>query len=194
MDSKYIADYHYVTGLAEGERQYDDSDLSGKVKIVDAKYVKSPIASNVGNPYIEALPMPRNNREIMEACERGIPGFSQEKEIGKSQYLQLLDVNELRHIRFTLPMNLELEQECYRALCLSYAQRSLAYDKMINVKYTGGNDEKITHGYLTANEAHCEELFKIHQNSIACANSTAQKAVLSTPLPRFSVLSTLLSF
>lgn len=152
MDSKYIADYHYVTGLAEGERQYDDSDLSGKVKIVDAKYVKSPIASNVGNPYIEALPMPRNNREIMEACERGIPGFSQEKEIGKSQYLQLLDVNELRHIRFTLPMNLELEQECYRALCLSYAQRSLAYDKMINVKYTGGNDEKITHGYLTAND------------------------------------------
>ena len=30
-------------------------------------------------------------------------------------------------------------------------------------------------GYLTANEEHTEELFKIHQNSIACANSTAQK-------------------
>ena len=30
-------------------------------------------------------------------------------------------------------------------------------------------------GYLTANENYCEELFKIHQNSIACANSTAQK-------------------
>ncbi len=30
-------------------------------------------------------------------------------------------------------------------------------------------------GYLTANDEHCEELFKIHQNSIACANSTAQK-------------------
>ena len=30
-------------------------------------------------------------------------------------------------------------------------------------------------GYLTANEAHCEELFKIHQNSIACSNSTAQR-------------------
>ncbi|MDO5861050.1 pyridoxal phosphate-dependent aminotransferase [Methanobrevibacter sp.] len=30
-------------------------------------------------------------------------------------------------------------------------------------------------GYLTSNETYCEELFKIHQNSIACANSTAQK-------------------
>ena len=30
-------------------------------------------------------------------------------------------------------------------------------------------------GYLTANENHTEEIFKIHQNSIACANSTAQK-------------------
>ncbi len=33
-------------------------------------------------------------------------------------------------------------------------------------------------GYLTANETNCEELFKIHQNSIACANSTAQKGAL----------------
>ena len=30
-------------------------------------------------------------------------------------------------------------------------------------------------GYLTANEEHTEELFKVHQNSIACSNSTAQK-------------------
>ncbi len=30
-------------------------------------------------------------------------------------------------------------------------------------------------GYLTANENITEELFKIHQNSIACANSTAQR-------------------
>ena len=30
-------------------------------------------------------------------------------------------------------------------------------------------------GYLTANETNAEELFKVHQNSIACANSTAQK-------------------
>ncbi|MBP3226882.1 MAG: pyridoxal phosphate-dependent aminotransferase, partial [Methanobrevibacter sp.] len=30
-------------------------------------------------------------------------------------------------------------------------------------------------GYLNANETYSEELFKIHQNSIACANSTAQK-------------------
>ena len=33
-------------------------------------------------------------------------------------------------------------------------------------------------GYLTANENYCEEIFKIHQNSIACANSTAQKGAL----------------
>lgn len=33
-------------------------------------------------------------------------------------------------------------------------------------------------GYLTANEDICEELFKIHQNSIACSNSTAQKGAL----------------
>lgn len=152
MDSKYIADYKYIEGLADGERQYDDEDLSGKVKIVDAKYVKSPIASYVGNPYIEALPMPRNIGEIMTACERGLPGFVQDIEIQKSQYQQLLDVTELRNVRFTLPMNIDLEQECYRALCLSYAQRSLSYDNAINVKYTSGTEEKINHGYLTSDD------------------------------------------
>ena len=29
-------------------------------------------------------------------------------------------------------------------------------------------------GYVTANDEYCEELFKIHQNSLACANSTSQ--------------------
>ena len=33
-------------------------------------------------------------------------------------------------------------------------------------------------GYLTANENYSEEIFKIHQNSIACANSTAQKGAI----------------
>ena len=33
-------------------------------------------------------------------------------------------------------------------------------------------------GYLTANETICEEIFKIHQNSIACANSTAQRGAI----------------
>ena len=33
-------------------------------------------------------------------------------------------------------------------------------------------------GYLTANENHTEEIFKIHQNSIACANSTAQMGAI----------------
>ncbi|WP_458454708.1 pyridoxal phosphate-dependent aminotransferase [Methanobrevibacter sp.] len=33
-------------------------------------------------------------------------------------------------------------------------------------------------GYLTANDEHTEEIFKIHQNSIACANSTAQRGAI----------------
>ncbi|WP_407377267.1 pyridoxal phosphate-dependent aminotransferase [Methanobrevibacter sp.] len=33
-------------------------------------------------------------------------------------------------------------------------------------------------GYVTANAEHTEELFKIHQNNIACANTTAQKGAL----------------
>jgi len=152
MDSSYIENYSYVEGLSEGENQYSDTDFSGKTKIVDARYVKSEVARYNGNPFIEALPRPRAQRDIMTACTVGIPGFIHEKEIQKSTYSQMLDIQELRSVRFPLPMNIELEQTVYEALCLSYERRSLLHDDDIDTKFETGNTESISHGILTGND------------------------------------------
>ena len=59
--------YEYVV-LAPGERLYELDDDN----IVQARYIKSKISSDNGNPYIEALPVPRNADEVfnIEIAER----------------------------------------------------------------------------------------------------------------------------
>lgn len=159
MDSKYIDNYSYVSDLSEGENQYSDIDFSGKTKIVDARYVKSEVARYNGNPFIEALPRPRIKKDVINACMVGIPGFDHDKEIQKSDYAQMLDVQELRSVRFPLPMNIELEQTCYEALCLSYEKRSIQSDPDVNVKFTdtdasftAGDETGISHSILTGSD------------------------------------------
>lgn len=66
MDDKYVI-------CEEGESQYDEYDLQ-ETNIVDAVYVKAILDIDRGNPYIEALPSPRNDKGIMAAYTRRLPG------------------------------------------------------------------------------------------------------------------------
>lgn len=54
--------YEYVTDLEEIS-QYDDLNLEEN-KIVNARYIHALIDADKGNPYIEALPLPRSENNI----------------------------------------------------------------------------------------------------------------------------------
>lgn len=71
-------DYEY-TDIQEGGRQYETYDLS-EYNIVKAEYVKSHIGTDNGNPYIEALPRPRDEEEINIAYTRPMTGYRWEEQ------------------------------------------------------------------------------------------------------------------
>ena len=68
-------EYSY-TSLPEGKySQYEDiSFVPGQA--VEARYIRSANIADNGNPFIEALPLPRESKEdLKNAYEIGIPGY-----------------------------------------------------------------------------------------------------------------------
>lgn len=57
-----IKSYTY-SDRAEGETQYDVAGYSNE-KIVPAHYIPALVPMDKGNPFIEALPLPRTDEEI----------------------------------------------------------------------------------------------------------------------------------
>ena len=78
--------YEYVQ-LAVGERQYDDIDLSEEL-IVEARYIKFAVSSDAGNKYIEALPRPRNEMEILRSYEKTL-NYNMDQLIGLYMYMYM---------------------------------------------------------------------------------------------------------
>lgn len=114
--------YEY-TKVGEDGRQYEEADLL-KSDMVEAKYIKSPISFDNGNPFIEALPRPRESRkEIIDAYNRTIPNLSVEEKKSMPLYYKLSDIYLLRQLRFPLPFHKELEEQTYMALVNSYRNR-----------------------------------------------------------------------
>lgn len=83
--------YEYTESEEDG-RQYDEVELL-ESNMVDAKYIRSPISYDNGNPLIEALPRPRESRkEIIEAYNRTIPNLSVEEKKSMPLYFKLSDI------------------------------------------------------------------------------------------------------
>ena len=59
-----IKSYTY-SDRAEGETQYDVAGY-GNEKIVPAHYIPALVPMDKGNPFIEALPLPRTDEEIKQ--------------------------------------------------------------------------------------------------------------------------------
>ena len=138
-------DYQY-TEVEPGCSQYDDIDLDNSIG-VDARYVKSELYS--GNMFIEALPLPSSTENVKNKCTIPLSSYtSREEELKKPFWTQLLKIRQLRKVRFLLPMNLELEQECYCALIDSYSRRKLKADKDIEISYTAENKENVSSSVL----------------------------------------------
>lgn len=111
----------YVT-CESGCSQYDDYDLY-ETNIVDAIYVHAKLDIDKGNPYIEALPFPRAEEDIINAYHKTLPGYRYDNVENMSRFERMLAVGTLREIRFPLPFHRELEFSFYNSIISSYRSR-----------------------------------------------------------------------
>ena len=114
--------YEY-TNLEADERQYDDYDLS-ETNTVKACYVKSKTPIDNGNPYIEALPRPRDTvDEVYNVYTKPLSGYNYSDIINWSKYDKQAYITSLRSIRYMLPFHIQLEKHFNFALLSSYRER-----------------------------------------------------------------------
>lgn len=136
----------------EGVSQYEDCDLT-ETNIVDAIYIPAKMDIDKGNPYIEALPNPRSEENIMNAYTRSLPGYSYDKVKGMSRLDKLLAVGTLRELRFPLPFHKELEFLFYNALLTSYRARKQMRSDHSQIDLIVDNDTKETNLILSGDSS-----------------------------------------
>ena len=112
--------------LSPGERQYDDYDLT-ETTCVPARYVKAVCSTDSGNPFIEALPFPRDFEEVSAAYTKPLTDFDYERIKAMSPIEQQISVTSLRSLRYMLPFHPTLEVEFHTALLNSYRNRHFRY-------------------------------------------------------------------
>lgn len=138
-------DYPYVT-LDDGvSSQYEgETFLPGQA--VKAKYIRSVNVCDNGNPFIEALPLPRETRDEMKAAyEIGIPGYR--NNIPKSLTYCLREIPLLEDVRFKLNFHNSLEIEHYNCIIESYRHREFLQGIQCGCKVIGRSAGATTKGY-----------------------------------------------
>ena len=144
--------YKYIE-CEEGASQYDDYDLN-ETNIVDAIYIPARMDIDKGNPYIEALPNPRDDFGIRRAYTKELPGYSYDKVKDMSKLDKMLAVGTLRELRFPLPFNRDLEFSFYNALLTSYRARRQMKSDNSRIELTVDNISKMTNLILSGDS--CE--------------------------------------
>ena len=143
--------YEY-THCEDGASQYDDYDFN-EVNIVDAIYIPARMDIDKGNPYIEALPNPRSDSNVMAAYSRSLPSYSYDKVKDMSKLDKMLAVGTLRELRFPLPFNKDLEFSFYNALLTSYRARKQMKSDNSEISLTVDNAEKKTNLILNGDSS-----------------------------------------
>lgn len=106
--------YKYAE-IEEYESQYGEDCLETGCP-VDAVYIRAKVEMDKGNPFIEALPLPRVNKESLKAYENEILGYRYDKASKLPKLEKFLQLSTLRHLRFILPFHKELEIKFYNIL------------------------------------------------------------------------------
>ena len=118
-----IKQYEY-TQCIDGATQYDDC-LSEDSKILIAQYIPALVSMDKGNPYIEALPLPRTEEEVKTDYTRRLLSYDYNEVKNMTPLEKMVNVGTLRNIRFPLTFHKNLEFSFYNALLTSYRARKL---------------------------------------------------------------------
>lgn len=132
--------------------QYDDCDLKEN-NIVRARYVSALISEDRGNPFIEALPYPRNDKILNRAYTRTLPSYRFDKVKKMNNLEKMLSVGTLRNLRFPLPFHKELEFNFYNALVTSYRARKQISTLETNIEYVSEGQKCDSHSILAGDSA-----------------------------------------
>jgi len=145
---------NYYVECEEGASQYEAYDLTSQT-VVPARYVKAKIKEDEGNMYIEALPYPRENKDIYRAYSRSFASYDYDSIKKMTKLEKMLQVSMLKEIRFPLPFHSELEFSFYNALLISYRHRKRCpvYDKNINYMAENKDNEMTSVLYGDSSDA-----------------------------------------
>lgn len=132
------------------ESQYIDCNLN---KVVNARYVKALVECDKGNPYIEALPYPRNEEDVRDAYTQSLLTYDYDKVKNMDKLEKMLQVSTLRQIRFPLTFHKNLEFSFYNALLTSYRARKLTPTNQNPIVYVSGDIEQETSCILCGDSA-----------------------------------------
>ena len=116
-----IKEYKYCA-RSEEESQYSELACEGS-SILDARYIPAMVKMDVGNPYIEALPLPRSDASIKHDYTKTLLSYNYDDVKKMSKLEKMLNVGTLRTIRFPLMFHKNLEFAFYNALVTSYRSR-----------------------------------------------------------------------
>lgn len=169
--------YNYVY-CEEGASQYDEYDFNDS-KIVAAKYVPAIVAMDKGNPYIEALPYPRDEDQIIFDYTKILPTYNFDKVKDMSKHEKLLQIHTLRQIRFPLPFHSNLEFHLYNALITSYRERKPLTSNNKKVSYTAEDQKEETGTILVGDSSNSTNAGFSLIGYSGCGKSSAVKILLS---------------
>lgn len=137
--------YNYVSEIYR--TPYANIDLT-KCKIVNAKYIPAVIDTDRGNPYIESLPYPRDDEDVMNDYSKNLLIYDYETVKTLSKFEKLMQVSTLRQIRFPLSFHKNLEFAFYNALVTSYRSRNPLPTKLNNIEFMVNDQPDSTHCIL----------------------------------------------
>lgn len=169
--------YKYVD-CESNESQYEGYDLT-QTNIVDAIYVKARVSLDEGNPYIEALPYPRDEEAVKVAYTSLLPTYRYDKVKNMSKLDKMLQVGTLRELRFPLPFHKNLEFQFYNSLLTSYRARKALVSRTSNVKYVSEDNTHLTDRKLNGDSGSATNAGFSLMGFSGCGKSSAIKTLTS---------------
>lgn len=113
---------YYYSNVEKDQNQYTHEECT-RVGPVDAKYVKSSNKDFNNNPFIEALPRPRDENDLLNAYTVPIPSLDAEDLSKMSVNEQKATVVSLKNLRLPLSFQKQLEFINYDVIVSSYMLR-----------------------------------------------------------------------
>ena len=169
-------DYEY-TDVDGYDSQYKNKEFKFGIP-VEAVYVKSKVSTDRGNPFIEALPFPRIEGDVVCAYEKGLPDYDLNEAKVLSKTEKLLQLEELKKLRFVLPFHGELEMRFYNALRVSYRMREFVFSRNNGLQCNTKKEEVAQAGRVIGNPADAANAGFSLIGYSGCGKSTAIHTLL----------------